>query len=319
MLKIKSNEKVPKNILVPLPSYGLNYVLGGGIRTGNIHIFWGPPGCGKTTTSLHVLAQLQKQGYHVIVIDTEHSITEQWLDHCGVDLEREVWRGNIVEDILKDLLPALQSGKKIAVLFDSINGIEWQSFYDNVESSSGQAGGARARRLLWLKILQYMHPENTIFLAVAQQTNDLKNTMSKMPVAKLGEAEKHWGCNIIKLYSSAATANVTKEKDTERITSKKVTWKIEKSKQAPIEGTIGYYWIDLITSKIDRRSEIINLAVKNKVIEQKGAWFYFDDKKFHGLEALSETIDQDMEDRITEVLMKTELVFDVEAVEEDDE
>ncbi len=316
MLKIKGGEVIPDAIMIPTPSFGLNYILGGGIKTGNIHIFWGSSQSGKTTMSLYILAELQRQGYHAIIIDTEHSISEQWLEHCGVNIEREVWRGNIVEDMLKDLVPVLKSGKKVVVLFDSINGIEWESFYDNVDSSSGMAGGARARRLLWLKVLEYTHPVNNVFLAVAQQTMD-PGSMAKMPIAKLGEAEKHWSCNIIKLFSSHAAANVERDKDTERITSKKVKWTIQKSKQQPVEGSTGYYWLDPVSSKIDRKQELVNLAVKNDVIVKGGAWFNYDGQKFHGLDNVLEALTDEQLDKIESELMNKDLIFDVEEVEND--
>jgi recombination protein RecA len=319
MLKISGGEPIPEPLIIPTPSFGLNYILGGGLRTGNIHVFWGNTQAGKTTLCLHVLAELQRQDYHAIIVDTEHSITEQWLTHCGIDPEREVWQTNTLEDLLKELLPAIKNKERVALLFDSVNSLESEAFYDNVEASSGMAGGARARRKLFLKILEYMDPVDNIVLSVAQQTNDFSGYMPKKD-AKIGEAERHWACNVIKLFTSNARDNIERDKETDRITSKKVKWTVEKSKQGPVEGTTGYYWFDPVTSVVDKSQELVNIAVQNGVIEKKGAWFYFEgpdgtEHKSHGLDGLIKQLDGPLTEHIEGVLMKRDLSFETEEVD----
>lgn len=308
MLKIKEGEQIPESIIVPTPSFGLNYILGGGFKTGNIHVIWGTPGGGKSTLCLHVLSTLQKLGYHAIIIDTEHSISEQWLVHCGIDQEREVWMGNSVEDILTELLPRMKETHKVAVLIDSINSIESDSFYDNIEASSGMAGAARARRKLLLKVLNYLDPVRNIVLCVSQQQMDFSGYQAKL-VAKMGEAEKHWSCNIIRLFSSPAKDNVERDK-TDRIINKRVKWTIDKSKQQPVEGTTGYYWLNPVTSLIDKKQELVNIAVVNGVIEKKGAWFYYADRKFQGTENLINQLDDNDIVDLEKILMDKTLVFE---------
>lgn len=71
MLVVKGGEKIPTPEIIPTPSFGLNYILGGGMWSGRYHIVWGNPQAGKSTMCFHAAAEAQKLGYTPVIIDAE--------------------------------------------------------------------------------------------------------------------------------------------------------------------------------------------------------------------------------------------------------
>src|SRR5438132_1215711 len=106
MLRINGGQSMPEHGILPSPSLGLNHVLGGGFWTGRFSLLWGTPSSGKTTMLLHMLAEAQKQGYYPVIVDSEYSVTDEWMDKCGLDKNRRiVLQSTITEEILKEIVP----------------------------------------------------------------------------------------------------------------------------------------------------------------------------------------------------------------------
>jgi len=285
MLIVKGGESMPEKEIIPSPSFGINYALGGGFWTGRFHLLWGNPSAGKTTLLLHTLANAQKMGFTPVIIDSENSYTDVWGVQCGLDLETRIWmKSNITENIWADIKDMIKSKNKYAFMIDSLNGIQSEAFFND---KGGLASGARARNILMTLLAEYSHPANNIVFAVAQQTFDLANNGRTM--AKIGNSEAHMCTNIIQLYGSHAKDNLEKEKN-DMITNKSVTWRMQKCKQAPVEGMSGNYWFSPQTAYFDYDFEILNIAVYNNVVKQSGAWFRYGDHKFHGMNALREGV-----------------------------
>jgi recombination protein RecA len=311
MLKIEGGIPMPQHSIIETPSFGLNYVLGGGFWTGRFHILWGSPQSGKTTFLYHVLAEAERQGYKPTIVDTERTYTDEWaVGRCGVSMDRQVIQTNEFSEICKEVIPVMSSKEKNAILIDSVNAIELDAFYDNVETGAGIGSGARARRQLFTKLINYAHPENNIVFMVAQQTMDLSGYMPRL-ASKIGKAEEHFSTNIIRLFASGAKDSLEREASG-LITNRKIEWTIDKSKQGPIEGTKGSYRFSPQTAYIDRRGELVDIAVSNGVIEKRGPWFYYADKKYQGVNNLLNGLEDSDIDLISKTLMNSELVFDRE-------
>lgn len=297
MLRVDFGEESPSYEIIPTPSFGLNYSVGGGFWTGRFHVLWGNYSAGKSTMAFQMAAEAQKMGYKVVIIDGEQSFDDKWAeDTCGLDREnRTFMRSCIVEDILKELVPILKSDEKIFLIVDSINALVNETFYKEADSGKAIAIGARSRKYFLQKLAGYMTP-NKIAIIIAQQGFNPGAKGAIMPV--LGEAEKHWSTNIVKLFSSGGKDDMVREDESSdnkwggTILDREIRWTIDKSKQRPIQGKKGAYWFSPQGGTINDRKEIVTIATLNGVVNQRGAWFSYGDKKFQGIEKLINGLDE---------------------------
>lgn len=313
MLKIGRGERLPMHEIIETPSFGLNYALGGGLWTGRFHTFWGNPSAGKSTLSLHTLADAQDKGFTPYIIDSEGSITDAWVEKCGIKLDnRIVLRRTIVEDILKEVLPAMrEEGGRYAFLFDSINTMVAEQFYKNDDSQGGMAMYARSQTFMLQKLAnELIANTNHIVIMVAQQTMDLSGSYPQA-AAKIGNATHHWSSNIIKFYASQAAKSTIRD-ESSTILDHEVFWTISKSKQRPVIGAKGGFWYNPSNAEIDMRKEVLDLAVKNGVIERAGPYYRIGDEKYQGRAKALEAMTDGMVEKITAELSGKELEFDVD-------
>lgn len=311
MLRIKSGESIPQHTVIPTPSFGLNHVLGGGLWSGRIHVMWGNPQAGKSTFILHTMAEAEALGYKPIIIDAEGSMTDEWIARCGVSMDREVWRGVRAEDIGKELFPMLrEKHSKYFVLVDSINSVVLEQFFKKDDSAGGIGIYARTQTYMCEKIMDaLLESPDHIVVFIAQQTIADKGGHMVLQ-GKFGNAVNHHATNIVRLSAYDGSDFTEREKDTEAITNQKVTWQISKSKQGPVRGTKGHYWFNPLVAQINKRQEIADIAVRNGVIEKRGAWFYYGEEKYHGLAALTEALTDEDEQDILHTLLAAEIEFE---------
>lgn len=315
MLIVKGGEKIPTPEIIPTPSFGLNYILGGGLWSGRYHIVWGNPQAGKSTLCFHAAAQAQSLGYTPVIVDAEGSSTDEWMEHCGIDINnRIVIRSTILEDILNVIMPMFrEKDSKYFFVFDSINTIVMEQFYKNDDGTGSIGIYARSQGVLIQKVAdELISGVNHCVLFIAQQTIAAKGQYF-VTQGKYGNAAYHWATNIIRLNATEASADLDRDDD-ERIVGRKVTWRIDKSKQRPVQGTKGDYWFSPDTAKIEHKKEAFHLAVRHGIIEKKGAWFQWGDKKFHGSEKLVEAMTDDDMSQVFASLNEIDLSFDVEEV-----
>lgn len=315
MLVVKGGEKIPKPEIIPTPSFGLNYILGGGLWSGRFNIIWGNPQAGKSTLCFHAAAEAQKLGYTPVIIDAEGSSTDEWMEHCGIDTEdRIVIRSTILEEILKVIMPMFrEKDSKYFFIFDSLNTIVMEQFYKNDDGTGSIGIYARSQGVLIQKVAdELISGVNHCVLFIAQQTIAAKGQYF-VTQGKYGNSAYHWATNIIRLNAGEASADLDRDDD-ERITSRKVTWRIDKSKQKSVQGTKGDYWFSPETAEIDHSKEAFHLAVRHGIIKKKGAWFEYNGQQFHGAEKLLAALtDKDMK-TIYDTLESLDLEFDVEEI-----
>lgn len=127
-------------------------------------------------------------------------------------------------------------------------------------------------------------------LFVAHQTVDLSG-MYAVTKAKMGNTVHHNMHNIIKLFLSMSKAEMERD-DTNKITSQRATWTIEKTKQLPTIGTMGHYYVLPQEGKIDKHRELIDIAVEMDIINRKGAWYTYGDSKWNGMGSIELTDEQ---------------------------
>lgn len=315
MLVVKGGEKLPVPEVIPTPSFGLNYILGGGLWSGRYHIVWGNPQAGKSTMCFHAAAEAQRLGYTPVIIDAEGSSTDEWMEHCGINTkDRIVIRSTILEDILSVIMPMFRDkDAKYFFIFDSINTIVMEQFYKNDDGVGGIGIYARSQGVLIQKVAdQLISGVNHCVVFIAQQTIAAKGQYF-VTQGKYGNAAFHWATNIIRLNAGEASADLDRDDD-ERIVGRKVTWRIDKSKQKSVQGTKGDYWFSPDSAEIDHNKEAFHLAVRHGLIVKKGAWFEYGGERYHGSDKLIKALSQEDMDQIFSDLENIELIFETEDV-----
>ena len=278
----RSGDKMPEYDIIPTPSIGLNRALGGGLYTGMTHLLWGTPSAGKTTLCYHVLAQAQRMGYRPVIIDSEFSYKEEYAEQCGVDIgDPIIIQGTIVEDILKAIMPMLEStDEKHIFLVDSLSNLMKDEFYGKPDGGKAMGLAARSQGYFIQKLVNYLNKERNIMLFVSHQMVDLSGMYAVLK-GKYGNTVHHNMHNIVRLFLSMSQSE-TERDNAKMITSQKVAWTIDKTKQRASIGTTGQYYILPQRGGIDTLRELIDIAVEMGVIERRGAWFYYGDDKWNG-------------------------------------
>lgn len=282
----RKGDHMPIHEVIPTPSIGLNRALGGGLNTGATHLFWGTPSVGKTTMCFRILAEAQRRGYRPVIIDSEYSYNDEYAKKCGVNIEDVVViQSTIVEEIMKALIGYLTNDvEKHIFLFDSLSNIIKEEFYDKPEGGKAMGLQSRSQGYLLQKLVNYLHKEKNIMLFVAHQTVDLSG-MFAVTKAKMGNTVHHNMHNVVKLFLSMSSKEMERN-EAHTITSQRAVWTIEKTKQIPTIGASGYYYVLPQAGQIDVYREIIDIAVEMDIIQRRGAWYSYNDKKWNGMNAI---------------------------------
>lgn len=298
----RKGDTMPIHEVIPTPSVGLNRALGGGLNTGATHLFWGTPSVGKSTMCFRILAEAQKRGFRPVIIDSEYSFSEEYAAKCGIDIDDiVVIQSTVVEDILKNIHPYLtHEEEKHIFLFDSLSNIIKEEFYDKPEGGKAMGLQSRSQGFLLQKLVNYLHKERNMMIFVAHQTIDLSG-MYAVTKAKMGNTVHHNMHNIVKLFLSMSSKEMERD-EAHMITSQKVTWTIEKTKQIPSIGTHGQYYVLPQEGMIDKYREMLDIAIEMNIIERRGAWFFYEDQKWNGMGKI-ELTDKQIEDINAKILV----------------
>jgi recombination protein RecA len=279
----RKGDHMPIHEVIPTPSVGLNRALNGGLYTGASHLFWGTPSAGKSTMSFRILANAQKMGYRPVIVDSEYSFNEEYASKCGMDIDDIVIvQSTIVEDVLKNIHQYLtHEEEKHVFLFDSLSNLLRAEAYDKPEGSKAIGLAARSQGALVQQLLNYLHKERNMMMFVAHQTMDLSG-MYAVTKAKIGNEVRHNMHNIVKLFLSMSSKEMERD-DRHMITSQRVTWEIEKTKQGATIGTKGQYYLKPQDAMLDQIRELLDIAVEMNIIERRGAWFFYGEEKWNGI------------------------------------
>jgi recombination protein RecA len=279
----RKGDLMPIHEVIETPSVGLNRALGGGLNTGATHLFWGNPSVGKSTICFRILAEAQSRGFRPVIVDSEYSFNEEYAAKCGINInDIVVIQSTVVEDILKNLHPYLShQEEKHIFLFDSLSNIIRQEAYDKPEGSKAIGLLARSQGALLQQLVNYLHKERNIMIFVAHQTMDLSG-MYAVTKAKIGNSVFHNMHNIVKLFLSQSSKEMERD-DRNMITSQKVAWTIEKTKQRASIGTRGEYYVLPQQASIDKYREMLDIAIEMGIIERRGAWFFYQEEKWNGM------------------------------------
>lgn len=303
--------RLPEPEYLPTPSFGLNRALGGkGLRSGRIHIYWGPRASGKSTVALHQVAVAQQEGKTCAYIDAEKTFDPEWAEKCGVDVDAlKIVQANSAEAILTLLLPDMVKEAIDVVVVDSLSSINYEAFFDPEKNPMGSY--ARSSKMFTHKVLNVLgYNQQIIFISHAAM--DLSGH-HPMLTAAIGNGVGHWASTIIKIQKVMSKDSI-RESDGAHV----VRWQVDKSKQSeyPVSGQ--FYFVSH-TASIDNVDEVVSIAKEEGIIEGAGAWVYHnkgyeDEQKWNGQAKLVQFLKEndDFYQQLQEELNAIKVVADEE-------
>ena len=284
-------------------SIGLDIALGvGGYPRGRVIEIYGPESSGKTTLTLHAIAECQKQGGIAAFIDAEHAFDRFYAEKLGVDIsELIISQPDHGEQALEIADNLIRSGAVDIVVVDSVAALTPKSEIEGEMGDSKMGLHARLMSQALRKLTGSIARTNcTVFFI-----NQLREKIGVM----FGNPETTTGGNALKFYASVRLdiRRSTQIKNTDaEVLGNKTRVKVVKNKVAPPFKTTEF---DIMYGEgISKIGEIIDLGVNYEVIKKSGSWFSYGDTKLgQGRDAVKTLLkdNPDLMDELEEKIMNT--------------
>ena len=292
--------------VIPTGSLGLDVALGvGGYPKGRVVEIYGPESSGKTTLTLHAIAEAQKKGGIAAFIDAEHAFDRYYAEDLGVDVENLIIsqpdNGEQALEITDNLI---RSGAIDIIVIDSVAALTPKSEIEGEMGDSKMGLHARLMSQALRKLTGSISKTKCTVIFI----NQLREKIGVM----FGNPETTTGGNALKFYASVRLdiRRSTQIKNTNsEVLGNKTRVKVVKNKVAPPFKTVEF---DIVYGKgISKVGEIIDLGVDFEIIKKSGSWFSYDDTKLgQGREAvksllldnpeLMDELEQKIKEAITE-------------------
>jgi recombination protein RecA len=271
---------------IPTGSISLDLALGGGLPKGRVIEIYGPESSGKTTLTLHAIAEVQKAGGTAAFIDAEHALDPAYAKRIGVDVENlllsqpdngeqaleiteTLVRSNAVDIIVVDSVAALVPRAEIeGDMGDSLPGLQARLMSQALRKLTGVINRSKA---------------TVVFI------NQIRMKIGVM----FGNPETTTGGNALKFYASVRMdiRRIGQIKQAENVIGNRTRVKVVKNKIAPPFREAEF---DIMYNEgISKSGDILDLAVVHGIVEKSGAWFAYGEGKIgQGREAAKAYLQQ---------------------------
>jgi len=261
------------NKVIPTGSLSLDAALGiGGIPRGRVVEIFGPESSGKTTLSLHIIANAQKSGGVAAFVDAEHALDPVYAGNLGVDVDNLVIsQPDTGEQALEIVETLVRSGACDVVVIDSVAALTPAA---EIEGDMGDAQMGLQARLMsqaLRKLTAIISKSSTCVIFI----NQIRMKIGVM----FGSPETTTGGNALKFYATVRLdiRRIAAIKDKGEVVGNRTRVKVVKNKLAPPFRQVEF---DIVFGKgISFAGDIVDLGVTHEILEKSGSWYSFNGEK----------------------------------------
>ena len=292
---------------IPTGSLGLDIAMGvGGYPRGRVIEIYGPESSGKTTLTLHAIAEAQKQGGIAAFVDAEHAFDRYYAANLGIDIDNLIIsqpdHGEQALEIVDNLI---RSGAIDIIVIDSVAALTPKSEIEGEMGDSKMGLHARLMSQAMRKLTGAIHKTQCTVIFI----NQLREKIGVM----FGNPETTTGGNALKFYSSIRLdiRRRTQIKDGDKVLGNRTKVKVVKNKLAPPFKIAEF---DIMYGKgISKAGEILDIGVELDIVKKSGSWYSYGETKLgQGRDAVKQLIldnpelADELEAKITELIKAKE-------------
>jgi len=270
IMRLGKNQKAVEIETIPTGSLGLDIALGvGGLPRGRVVEIYGPESSGKTTLTLHVIAEAQKKGGVCAFVDAEHALDTIYAKKLGVNLEDLlISQPDTGEQALEITDTLVRSGAVDVLVIDSVAALTPRAEIEGEMGDSQPGLQARLMSQALRKLTASISRSNTMVIFI----NQIRMKIGVM----YGSPETTTGGNAIKFYASVRLdiRRIGSIKERDEVVGNQTRVKVVKNKVAPPFKQVEF---DIMYGEgVSKSGELVDLGVKAGVVEKSGAWFSYD-------------------------------------------
>ena len=301
---MKLGDRVIENIAsIPTGSINLDLALGvGGYPRGRVVEIYGPEASGKTTLTIHAIAEVQNQGGVAAFIDAEHAFDASYAAVLGVDVDNlYISQPDNGEQALEIADHLISSGAVDLVVVDSVAALTPKSEIEGEMGDSKMGLHARLMSQALRKLTATIHKTKCTVIFI----NQIRMKIGVM----FGNPETTTGGNALKFYSSVRLdiRRIGAIKNGDDVIGNRTRVKVVKNKVAPPFRRVEF---DIMFGQgISRSGEVLDKATDLDIVKKSGSWFSYEDTKLgQGRDAVKQMItdnpelSQEIENKIKEAL-----------------